>query len=142
MIGLWVYSGLIIIFLPLESPCHSTTLGCHRVPGWAPCIIQQLLLVLWFTHDRLYVSMLLPQFVLASPLPLCPPDCLRLHPHFFSGNKFISTVGFSGQEYRSVLPFPSPGHLPDPGIKPRSHTLQADALPSEAPGKPSSVLLS
>ena len=39
------------------------------MPGWAPCVIQQLLLVLWFTHDRLYMSMLLPQFVLASPLP-------------------------------------------------------------------------
>ena len=33
------------------------------------------------------------------------------------------------------LPFPSPGDLPDPGIKPRSPTLQADALTSEQPGK-------
>ena len=32
--------------------------------------------------------------------------------------------------------FPSPGDLPHPGIKPRSPTLQADALPSEPPGKP------
>ena len=32
-------------------------------------------------------------------------------------------------------PFPSPGDLPNPGIKPRSPTLQADALPSEPPGK-------
>ena len=31
---------------------------------------------------------------------------------------------------------PSPGDLPDPGIEPRSPTLQADALPSEPPGKP------
>ena len=30
--------------------------------------------------------------------------------------------------------FPSPGDLPDPGIKPRSPALQADALPSEPPG--------
>ena len=29
----------------------------------------------------------------------------------------------------------SPGDLPDPRIKPRSPTLQADALPSEPPGK-------
>ena len=46
------------------------------------------------------------------------------------------TMGFSRQEYLSGLPFPSPGHLPDPGIKPRSPTLQADALSSEPPGKP------
>ena len=32
------------------------------------------------------------------------------------------------------LPFPSPGDLPNPGIKLRSPTLQADALPSEPPG--------
>ena len=34
------------------------------------------------------------------------------------------------------MPFPSPGHLPDPGIEPRSPALQADALTSEPPGKP------
>ena len=33
---------------------------------------------------------------------------------------------------------PSPGDLPDPGIEPRSPKLQADALPSELPGKPAS----
>ena len=46
------------------------------------------------------------------------------------------SVGFSRQESWSGLPFPSPGDLPDPGIEPRSPTLQADALPSEPPGKP------
>jgi len=43
---------------------------------------------------------------------------------------------FSRQEYWSGQPFPSPGHLPDPGIKPRSLTLQAGSLPSEPRGKP------
>ena len=38
------------------------------------------------------------------------------------------SMEFSRQEYWSGLPFPSPGDLPDPGIKPRSPTLQADAL--------------
>ena len=36
----------------------------------------------------------------------------------------------------SGLPFPSPGDLPDPGIKPRSPAFQADPLPSEPPEKP------
>ena len=45
-------------------------------------------------------------------------------------------MGFSRQEYWSGLPFPSPEDLPDPGIKPRSPAFQADALPSEPPGKP------
>ena len=46
------------------------------------------------------------------------------------------SMGFSRQEYWRGLPFPSPGDLPDPGIEPRSPALQADALPSEPPGKP------
>ena len=43
---------------------------------------------------------------------------------------------FSRQEYWSGFRFPSPGDRPDPGIETRSPTLQADALPSEPPGKP------
>ena len=46
------------------------------------------------------------------------------------------SMEFSRQEYWSGLPFPSPGDLPDPGIKPTSPALQADALTSEPPGKP------
>ena len=46
------------------------------------------------------------------------------------------SMGFSRQECWSGLPFPSPGDLPDPGIKPGSPALQADALPSEPPGTP------
>ena len=44
--------------------------------------------------------------------------------------------GFSRQEYWSRLPCPSPEDLPDPGIEPRSLTLQADAFTSEPSGKP------
>ena len=44
------------------------------------------------------------------------------------------SMGFSRQEYWSGLPFPSPGHLHDPGIEPRCLALQADALTSEPPG--------
>ena len=44
------------------------------------------------------------------------------------------SMGFFRQGYWRGLPFPSPGDLPNPGIKSRSPTLQA--LPSEPPGKP------
>ena len=33
------------------------------------------------------------------------------------------SMGFSRKEYWSGLPFPSPGNLPDPGIKPSSPAL-------------------
>ena len=42
---------------------------------------------------------------------------------------------FSRPEYWSGRPFPFPGDLPNPGIKPRSPTLQADSLPAEPQGK-------
>ena len=40
-------------------------------------------------------------------------------------------MGFPRQECWSRLPFPSPGDLPNPGIKPESAAFQADSLPSE-----------
>ena len=49
------------------------------------------------------------------------------------------SIGFSRQEYWSGLPFPSPGDLPNPGIKARSPALQADSLPTELQGKPSGI---
>ena len=38
------------------------------------------------------------------------------------------SMGFSRQEHWSGLPFPSPGVLPDPGMKPRPPAFQADSL--------------
>ena len=49
-------------------------------------------------------------------------------------------VGFSRQEYWSGLSFISPGDLPDPGIKPGSPAPQANSLPTELRGKPSTLL--
>ena len=40
-------------------------------------------------------------------------------------------MDFSRPEHWSGQPFPSPGGLPNPGIKSRSPTLQADSLPAE-----------
>ena len=46
------------------------------------------------------------------------------------------SMGFSRQEYWSGVPLPSPGALPNSGIKPGSPTFQADALTSEHQGSP------
>ena len=43
---------------------------------------------------------------------------------------------FSRPEHWSGYRFPSPRDLPNPGIKPRSPTLQADSLQAEPQGKP------
>ena len=42
---------------------------------------------------------------------------------------------FSRPEYWSGLPFPSPGNLPNPEIKPRSPSLHVDSLSAEPQGK-------
>ena len=44
---------------------------------------------------------------------------------------------FTRQEYRSGLPFLSPGDLPDPGIEPASPALEGGFFTTEPPGKPS-----
>ena len=60
---------------------------------------------------------------------LCDPmDCLA--------HQAPLSMGFSRQKYQSGLPIPTPGHLPDPGIKPRSPALQADSFLSEPQGSP------
>ena len=46
------------------------------------------------------------------------------------------SMGFSRQEHWNGLPFPSPGDLSDPEIKPVSPVLQVDSLLTEPPGKP------
>ena len=44
------------------------------------------------------------------------------------------SIEFSRQEYQSGLPFPSPGDLPNSGIKLRFPALLADSLPTEPLG--------
>ena len=46
-----------LLSLPLPTAHHPTPLDCHRAPGWAPCVIQQL--PTYFTHSSVYILMLL-----------------------------------------------------------------------------------
>ena len=48
----------------------------------------------------------------------------------------IQSMEFSRSEYWSGQSFPSPGDLPNPGIKPGPPALQADSSPSEPPEQP------
>ena len=54
--------------------------------------------------------------------------------------RVLLSMVFPRQKYWSGLSFPSPGDLPDPGIKPRSPALQVDCLPSKLPGSPDSLV--
>ena len=61
--------------------------------------------------------------------------CLFVSPWTVACQASLS-IGFFRQGYWSGLPFPSPGDLSEPGIKPVPPTLWADSLLSEPPGKP------
>ena len=68
-----------------------------------------------------------PVLVLAAHL------CLTLVTPWTVARQAPLPMEFCRQEYRKGLPFPSPGDLPDPGIKPRPPALQGDSLASEPP---------
>ena len=66
--------------------------------------------------------------VAQSSLVVCDPmDCSLLG---------FSVHGIFQARILEWLPFPSPGDLPEPEIKPGSAALQADSLLIELPGEP------
>ena len=67
---------------------------------------------------------------------LVTKSCLTLASQGTVASQAPLSTGFSRQEYWSGLLFPPPGDLCNPGIEPRSPTLQADSLPAEPQGKP------
>ena len=70
-------------------------------------------------------------------------SCLQLFVNTMGISPPVSSVhGILQARTLEWLLFPSPGDLPDPGIKPGSSVLQADFLPSEPPEKPSLKVVS
>ena len=55
------------------------------------------------------------------------------------GHQTSLSMGFPRQEYWTEWPFPSPGDLPNPGIKPDSSVLVGVFFTNEPPGKPKIV---
>ena len=48
----------------------------------------------------------------------------------------LPSMEFSRKEYWSALPFPAPGDLPDPSIKPVFPAFAGDFFTIELPGEP------
>ena len=78
---------------------------------------NSLLLLLSLYHVRLFVT----PWTVASQAPL--------------------SMGFPRQKYWSGLPFPSPGDLPNPGIKPVSTALAGRFFTTELPRKPGNSII-
>ena len=66
---------------PLEAPSYPSPnldpLGHQRMPGWAPCAYSSFQLIIYFTHDSVYMSMLL-LLLLVLPSPFPTKQCLCL----------------------------------------------------------------
>jgi len=91
--------------------------GLSLIPSWVAKILPAM-----YVWVCVCVSVLVTQ----SCLTLCDPmDCNPPGP---------LSMEFSRQEHWNGLPFPSPGDLPNPGIKPGPPALQVDSLPAEPPG--------
>ena len=95
-----------------------------------------------YTHyTHLKESLLLPnkekQAIPMSPYMLSYFSRVRLFVTLWTvAYQAPLSMEFSRQEHWSGQPFPSPGDLPNPGIKPGFSALQADSLTSEPPRKP------
>ena len=63
-----MYTHIPSLLRPLPPP-HPTPLGGHRALSWVPCVYRSFLLASYFTQGRVYVSMLLSQFIPPSPSP-------------------------------------------------------------------------
>ena len=74
------------------------------------------------------------QIILKSESLSVMSESLQPHGLYSPWNSPDQNTGVGNQ------PFPSPGDLPHPRIKPRSPTWQVDSLPPEPPGKPQIIL--
>ena len=74
------------------------------------------------------VSWLLWCNELPGACAVCAKSCPTLCNPVAYSSQIPLSMGFSRQEYWSALPCPSPGDIPNPGIKRRSPALQADSL--------------
>ena len=116
-----------------DSPGKNTGVGCHAfLQGICPTqgstqvsrIAGGFFTILATKEARVYIVSVSRSVVSDSAMP------------WTTAYQAALSLRFSRQGYRSELPFPSPGHLPNPGIEPGSPALQADSLPTELQGKP------
>ena len=106
-------------------------------PSTSPCSDDSTVINMY----TIQASNLTPWFILSSDLisyggGLVAKSCRTLAILWTVAYQAPLSMGFSRQEHWGDLPFPPPGDLLDPGIKPGSPALQADSLPTELPGKP------
>ena len=114
-----------------ESPwtaAHQASLSFTN--SWTECTQTHVHLISnWYSFSQFFLLIVVSRIYMLSRVQLFATPWTVAY-------QAPPSMGFSRQQCLSGLPFPSPRDLPNPGIDPRSPTLQADALLSEPPGKP------
>ena len=89
-------------------------------------------MVIMFLQDLCVISTFIYTSLQSSTMCVCVQSLNHsLQPHWIVASQGPLTMGFPRQEYWCMLPFPPPGGLPKPGIKPVSFasTWQVNSLP-------------
>ena len=150
-IAFLVNSLLAAITNTIFSPIVSVQLLLSRVLLFATPRTAARQASLSITNSRSLPKLMSVELVLPSNhLILCRP--LLLPPSIFPSIRVFASESvlsirypkyqnyspwnFSRPEYWNGQPFPFPGDLPNPRIKPRSPALQEDSSPAEPQGKP------
>ena len=113
-------TATLLVWMILSSICLS------YLQAWLAKTLQFQPVML--IYNKKYVFDLHPHFWQEVPGSLVPELYPTLETPWTIPRQAPLSMGFSRQEYWSESPFPSPGDLSHPGIKPRSLTLHSDSL--------------
>ena len=83
------------------------------------------------SHNNILLSNKITLLMVVVVGGLVTKSCPPLETPWTVARQAPLSMELSEQEYWSGLPFPSPGDIPDPGIKPGSLALQVDSLPNK-----------
>ena len=86
--------------------------GKFKCEGKRTSFIYSVIIYGLSNWDSRWLGLML--LLLSLVTQLCPSLCNPMH----LAHQAPLSMGFSRQEYWSMLPFPSPGDLPDPGLNP------------------------
>ena len=112
--------------------CHSGTSFYKPVPMPSSKSLINMLIASHILWKWVGINYQLLMYVLC----LVAQSCLTLCDPMNCSLPGSSVHGEFSRQYWSGLPYPPPGDLSNPGIEPRSPTMQVDSLPFEPPGKP------
>ena len=113
------------------------TVGMSTWEGWVKLVswykIQALQISGW--KSKLVFIHIITRGIILNLVGNCSVMFNSLRPHRLQHTRFLCPWNSLGKNNWSGLPIPSPGDLPNPGIKPTSPAWQVDSLSSEPPGR-------